>query len=209
MTHNATLTGSEVDFGMVSWFTEPSKAGFVYLFQAKGTNRYKIGRSKNFVTRLQTIQGQSPFELELVDYFYSLDCTFDESYIHKQKKQYRVFGEWFELSSKDSTLELNFMKSQFSENLAYSCLETFQYLQVDIDNFEFRCIFSGFTSETICRAKDIKGFQYFDTVVSNLPDLLNKTVRKRLNDEDYNHEAITNYAMEYIKFSVKTYTLLP
>lgn len=70
--------------------------GYVYLIRAVGTNRYKIGRSINLQTRLQQLQRQSPYPLEIVKAFKTSNPSWDEASLHETYKDYKVYGEWFE-----------------------------------------------------------------------------------------------------------------
>lgn len=72
-----------------------SLPGYVYLIHAVGTNRYKIGRSINLKTRLQQLQRQSPYPLEIVAAFKTSNPAWDEAYWQDHYKKYRVYGEWF------------------------------------------------------------------------------------------------------------------
>jgi hypothetical protein len=73
------------------------RSGWVYLIHAAGTNRYKIGRSITPETRLKTLnQKQSPYPLELIYKFWSVDAITDEQKIHGALADSRVHGEWFE-----------------------------------------------------------------------------------------------------------------
>lgn len=84
--------------------------GYVYLIHAIGTNRYKIGRSINLQTRLQQLQKQSPYPLEIVKAFKTFNPSWDEAYFHDTYKDYKVYGEWFEFDENyyESTVRLCF-----------------------------------------------------------------------------------------------------
>lgn len=73
-----------------------SISGYVYLLHAVGTNRYKIGRSISLKTRLQQLQKQSPFPLEIIAAFKTSNPAWDEAYWQDAYKKHRVHGEWFE-----------------------------------------------------------------------------------------------------------------
>jgi hypothetical protein len=76
----------------------PRVPGFTYLIEAVGTNRYKIGRTKNVEKRIQALQGQQcPFTLRLVGAYYSDDCIGQELRLHFVAQKYRTHGEWFEI----------------------------------------------------------------------------------------------------------------
>lgn len=65
----------------------------VYLVWAKGTNRFKIGRSGNPQSRLLGMQTGSPFELALI----AETDQATEADLHRQFADFAVKGEWFEV----------------------------------------------------------------------------------------------------------------
>lgn len=75
-----------------------SKFGYVYLIQAEGTNRIKIGCSKDPQQRLAQIKSpQQPFKLKLLASIFVADCAWYEKFLHNLYKEYRIYGEWFEI----------------------------------------------------------------------------------------------------------------
>jgi hypothetical protein len=74
------------------------KSGVVYLLQAKGTNRYKIGCTTNLKTRLNSLRTKNPYELEVIHTISSNDIEALEKAAHDQFAQYRTHSEWFELT---------------------------------------------------------------------------------------------------------------
>ena len=79
-----------------------NKPGFIYLIHAQGTDRYKIGLTTRSVearfTELNS--SQSPFPLELIDWFETPNVTEDEKYFHEKYSAHRVHGEWFSFDKK-------------------------------------------------------------------------------------------------------------
>lgn len=73
------------------------ESGYVYLVWAIGTERYKIGRSKDPSRRVQALSKQSCYPLKLIDSHYSVDCEQHEKRLHNIFWQHRVHGEWFEI----------------------------------------------------------------------------------------------------------------
>ena len=74
----------------------PKNLEQVYLIQAEGTLRYKIGISVNPVKRLRSMQTGSPVKLILVR---TIPGNKDvEAAIHKDLERYRVHREWFEFN---------------------------------------------------------------------------------------------------------------
>lgn len=81
----------------------PPKAteGYVYLLQAEGTERWKIGRSSNFYQRLATLRKQSPFPLVVEHVIFSQEHEALEAALHEKFRERRVYGEWFNLTPSD------------------------------------------------------------------------------------------------------------
>ncbi|NET62073.1 MAG: GIY-YIG nuclease family protein [Symploca sp. SIO2E6] len=79
-----------------------NKPGYVYLIHAVGSDRYKIGLTTRSVqARLAELNSsQSPYPLELIDWFETDDVTEDEKYFHEKYSAYRVHGEWFEFDKR-------------------------------------------------------------------------------------------------------------
>ncbi|NER53114.1 MAG: GIY-YIG nuclease family protein, partial [Symploca sp. SIO1A3] len=74
-----------------------NKPGFIYLIHAQETDRYKIGLTTRSVEArfAELNSSQSPFPLELIDWFETDNVTEDEKYFHEKYSAYRVHGEWF------------------------------------------------------------------------------------------------------------------
>jgi hypothetical protein len=83
--------------GMARDLKQRSTAGYIYLLHAVGTNRYKIGLTKNVVRRIAALAKQSPFPVEVIHHYQTNDMKREESLLHDAFKEYRVHGEWFEL----------------------------------------------------------------------------------------------------------------
>lgn len=75
----------------------PKRDGYIYLYHAIGTPRYKIGRSVQPIVRVKEIEKQSPYPLEIIASFWTPDRFRDEAELHRQYDEVRVHGEWFEL----------------------------------------------------------------------------------------------------------------
>jgi Meiotically up-regulated gene 113 len=72
--------------------------GGVYVIEAVGTNRVKIGYSLNPEKRIKELSTGCPFELQLVG---CVKGTIErEKQLHCRFTKYRVNGEWFELKGK-------------------------------------------------------------------------------------------------------------
>jgi prophage antirepressor-like protein len=83
---------SQFDF---STSPESNKSGFIYLIACQG--KYKIGMSKTPYKRLSSLQVGSPFELTILERYFSFDCVALEKLLHEYYEAYWLRGEWFEL----------------------------------------------------------------------------------------------------------------
>ncbi|NER28790.1 MAG: GIY-YIG nuclease family protein [Symploca sp. SIO1C4] len=75
-----------------------SKQGCVYLAQAVGTNRFKIGVTARDIDQIfRELNGkQSPYKIECITYFETHNIYGFEKHLHDTHEQYRIHGEWFE-----------------------------------------------------------------------------------------------------------------
>lgn len=74
---------------------------YVYLIKSKGDNYYKIGHTKDVKERLQQLELNSPFELEIVFAKQVDDAVKIEGNLHLMYSAKNVKGEWFRLSQED------------------------------------------------------------------------------------------------------------
>ncbi|NEP14430.1 MAG: GIY-YIG nuclease family protein [Symploca sp. SIO2C1] len=74
-----------------------NKPGYIYLIHAQETDRYKIGLTTRSVEArfAELNSSQSPYPLEIIDWFETDNVTDDEEYLHEKFADYRVHGEWF------------------------------------------------------------------------------------------------------------------
>lgn len=95
-----------------------NKPGYIYLIRAVGTDRYKIGLTTRSVeTRFTELNSsQSPFPLELIDWFETDDVTEDEKYFHEKYSGYRVHGEWFSFDTKT----LKQVRKEYQDDVGFS-----------------------------------------------------------------------------------------
>ena len=82
----------------VESITATKRPGFVYLFHARNTSRYKIGITKNIETRLKSANTHSPYPVSCIAFIKSNDAKALESNLHRHFSEQRVHGEWFELT---------------------------------------------------------------------------------------------------------------
>ena len=95
-----------------------NKPGFIYLIHAVGTDRYKIGlTTRHPEARLSELNSsQSPFPLELVDWFETDNVTADEGYLHDKFDSYRVHGEWFKFDKRI----LPIVRREYQDDVVFS-----------------------------------------------------------------------------------------
>lgn len=79
----------------------PPKKGFVYFVSAPGQG-IKIGFTTNLNSRMKSLQTASPHKLELVGRLENV-AQEEETRAHEAFYQYRLEGEWFEISQGDVT----------------------------------------------------------------------------------------------------------
>jgi hypothetical protein len=76
--------------------------GFIYLVKAiTPDTHYKIGLSKDPVTRIDNMGIKLPFPIEPIHTFKTNDMHVIETYLHQKYANKRLNGEWFELSEQD------------------------------------------------------------------------------------------------------------
>lgn len=89
----------------------PRHHGYVYVVQADN-NLYKIGKSKDPHTRIQSLGVRLPYELEVLVLIESTNYTQLEKELHKHFADKRKGGEWFELDEND----LEYIKSLMEDS---------------------------------------------------------------------------------------------
>lgn len=73
---------------------------YIYIVQAKGTDKYKVGIADKADARLANLQTGSPIPLELLRSVHCDDVRWAERFMHDQLNLYRQSGEWFSLDDK-------------------------------------------------------------------------------------------------------------
>mgnify|MGYP001589202723 CR=1 FL=1 len=73
------------------------RPGVVYIVQAEGTPRIKIGYTVSPEVRLETLNTASPYPLRLLRTIKSHNALGLEQFLHQRYRAYRQHGEWFEL----------------------------------------------------------------------------------------------------------------
>lgn len=74
--------------------------GTVYIIEAVGTGRYKIGFTQNLTRRMHALRHGSPFPLRIAHAVESDRANLLEAELHARLRDHRVYGEWFELDQK-------------------------------------------------------------------------------------------------------------
>lgn len=69
--------------------------GWIYLLWCVGTQRFKIGYSKDVAQRAAAIECQSPYPLRVVAAMPGI--VSDEQTLHIEFRKYRTHREWFDL----------------------------------------------------------------------------------------------------------------
>lgn len=78
------------------------KEGYVYLIRAiEPQSHYKIGLSKNPVTRIESLDVILPYPVEVIHLIKTDNMRGLEKSLHKQFEDKRVNGEWFALADAD------------------------------------------------------------------------------------------------------------
>ena len=75
--------------------------GFIYLVQAVGTDKFKIGRATNVTKRIRELQTGSPLKIRYVYHAYVQNANLCEMELHNKFSNQREIGEWFALTQAD------------------------------------------------------------------------------------------------------------
>ncbi|NER97848.1 MAG: GIY-YIG nuclease family protein [Symploca sp. SIO1B1] len=98
-----------------------NKPGYIYLIHAQETDRYKIGLTTRSVEArfAELNSSQSPYPLEIIDWFETDNVTDDEEYLHEKFTDYRVHGEWFTFDTKT----LKQVRKEYRDDVGFSLPE--------------------------------------------------------------------------------------
>ena len=77
-------------------------AGYVYILESNG--KYKLGRTKNLSSRLQSYKTQNPFGIKVVYTRHVDDHIYGERVILSMFPHKNIVGEWFSLEKDDVDL---------------------------------------------------------------------------------------------------------
>jgi hypothetical protein len=89
---------------------------FIYVFNLKGTDFYKVGFTSNVRSRQTSIQTSQPFDVNLIFSFKHIRAKECEVVLHTFLQHYHVRGEWF--SIKDRSV-LTYACNWFRDNQEY------------------------------------------------------------------------------------------
>ena len=78
-----------------------SVPGYIYLLQAVGTDKFKIGRATDVARRIRELQTGSPIKIRYVYHAYVHNANLCEMELHNKFSHQREIGEWFALTSED------------------------------------------------------------------------------------------------------------
>lgn len=78
----------------------------IYLLQAEGTNRFKIERFKQPLTKNQIIHDQVLYSFKVIEIFPSSEPEKDEAKLHELLAFHRIHNDWFEFNSADYVIRL-------------------------------------------------------------------------------------------------------
>ena len=78
-----------------------SKYCGLYVINASGTDRYKIGFTKDLKSRLRSFRTAMPTKVDLIFYVWTTDYVYLEKLLHNDFKEMRVRGEWFKFGNDD------------------------------------------------------------------------------------------------------------
>lgn len=75
--------------------------GYVYIVGVSERNIYKIGKASNVEGRLDRLDLQLPWPVDLVHAFPCEGCERSERSLHDMYRESRMNGEWFQLSQRE------------------------------------------------------------------------------------------------------------
>lgn len=88
-------------------YVDGKESSYVYILHAVGSDRYKIGYSKNPFNRAEEINGsQSPFPCIVIACVLVENAVLTEEVIHIKYQEFRVYGEWFRFSNEMARLAI-------------------------------------------------------------------------------------------------------
>lgn len=87
-----TDNAEDIEFGL-------TKKGFVYVI--KCNKFYKIGMTKNYKQRINTLMVSNPYKIEPIVKVESNNINFLEKHLHNKFSDKKEKGEWFNLDPED------------------------------------------------------------------------------------------------------------
>jgi hypothetical protein len=84
--------------------------GFIYLVQAVGSDKFKIGKTTNVPNRICYLQTGSPIKIRYVYHAYVQNMNLCERDLHHKFSAQREIGEWFALTREDVEFCIRLMR---------------------------------------------------------------------------------------------------
>lgn len=172
--------------------TAQTTPGLVYLIQAVGTNRYKIGYTTQEINiRLSQLQTKNQaFELTVVCVVNSSDAKLLKSKIHKFYYRNQIRFEWFEFEDRNQVIAtMNLVNKDITKDIAKSCsniLEGITQSNKELDNFPIEKFDVLNTKPSLshvieCSIRSIYNYSeiaeiYVDDFLNDYPNVNNKRI---------------------------------
>lgn len=116
--------------------------GYVYILHTK--HGYKVGKTKNDIERIRTINTMMPVDVFRVDVFHTRNRHIAEKFIHSLFAEKRMKGEWFEVNIVD-VQEIGYILREMS-NAWYSTEKTMDMIDT---YWKYYNIYSNFEPQPI------------------------------------------------------------
>jgi hypothetical protein len=182
--------------------------GYVYFIHAEGTNRYKIGRSANPLTRLETLKKQSPFPLKIIKSYWAPDAINEERMLHEHFSIHRIHGEWFVFSDINRVFEftklyLAEIAFPYTELLISTCNQELTENEWLLD--VMRRVFSDCTSVNDivdCKIHIESIVDALNVAAESLFDIAFNTEEEKIASQN----ALSQVLLRYMRFAVFIFT---
>jgi hypothetical protein len=117
----------------IDTFYYPENTNFItngkFVYFVEGNKLIKIGKTWNLKKRMCSLNSASPIELKLIGYCETKYPDNLEQYLHKLFEDYRIRGEWFNLTKEDI---YNIIQKELihNSNIGYSPDEEGDYFEI-------------------------------------------------------------------------------
>ena len=108
-----------------------SLPGFIYLVNAVGTDKFKIGRATDVVKRIQGLQTGNPLKVRYVYHSYVQNTNLCEMELHNKFSARREIGEWFTLTPEEVKFCILLMRL-LQESEPFEDSEKFENLKLTV-----------------------------------------------------------------------------